>query len=113
MDVNFVGFRASPALEAADRRTADSTRSVSSRPWIASRRTKCWRSLALDRFVFLFHDGASYPEADGFWVAGVQPRHRLGGLANRAPDDQGAACACAARWRMPSAFETPGQHVDD
>jgi hypothetical protein len=27
-------------------------------------------SLALKRFVFLFHDGASYPEPDGFWVRG-------------------------------------------
>jgi hypothetical protein len=69
VDMSFVGFRASSDLEAAvgvlrvrpmrvvpnlDRVAADEVLS----------------SLTLDRMVFLFHDGESYPEPGGFWVRG-------------------------------------------
>jgi hypothetical protein len=70
VDVNFVGFRASAGLEAAvgelrvrPMRVAPTLDRVAAYEVLAT--------LALDRFVFLFHDSASYPEPDGFWVRGA------------------------------------------
>jgi hypothetical protein len=70
VDVNFVGFRASASLEAAvgelrvrPMRVAPTLDRVAAYEVLAT--------LALDRFVFLFHDSASYPEVDGFWVRGA------------------------------------------
>jgi hypothetical protein len=69
VDVNFLGFRASPELEAAigelrirPQRVVPNLDRVAAYEVLAT--------LSLDRFVFLFHDGGSYPEADGFWVRG-------------------------------------------
>jgi hypothetical protein len=70
VDVNFVGFRASPGLEpvVGDLRVRP-IRIVPNLDRVAA--YEVLATLALDRFVFLFHDGASYPEADGFWVRGA------------------------------------------
>jgi hypothetical protein len=63
--------------------------------------------MTLGRFVFLFHDGSSYPEPDGFWVRGsnranVSVVSRTGRLTTRV----------RLRLRSPVAntirFETPG-----
>jgi hypothetical protein len=69
VDLNFVGFRADPELEArvGELRMLP----VSVVPMLD--RVAAYEvlaTLALDRFVFLFHDGSSYPEGNGFWVRG-------------------------------------------
>jgi hypothetical protein len=106
VDVNFVGFRASADLEAAvgelrvrPMRVAPALDRVAAYEVLAT--------LALDRFVFLFHDSASYPEPDGFWVRGanraiVSVVSRTGRLTTKV----------RLRLRSPVAnsvrFETPG-----
>jgi hypothetical protein len=106
VDVNFVGFRASSTLESAvgelrvrPMRVTPSLDRVAAYEVLAS--------LALDRFVFLFHDGASYPEPGGFWVRGanraiVSVVSRTGRLTTKV----------RLRLRSPVAnsvrFETPG-----
>jgi hypothetical protein len=106
VDVNFVGFRASAGLEAAvgelrvrPMRVAPALDRVAAYEVLAT--------LALDRFVFLFHDSASYPEPDGFWVRGanraiVSVVSRTGRLTTKV----------RLRLRSPVAnsvrFETPG-----
>jgi len=69
VDVNFLGLRASPDLEAAigelrirPQRVVPNLDRVAAYEVLAT--------LSLARFVFLFHDGGSYPETDGFWVRG-------------------------------------------
>ena len=106
VDVNFVGFRASAGLEAAvGELRVRPMRVVPTLDRVAA--TKCWRSLALDRFVFLFHDDASYPEPGGFWVRGAKPRLRLGGV-----ETGRLTTKVRLRLRSPVAnsvrFETPG-----
>jgi hypothetical protein len=70
VDVNFVGFHASPALEpAVGELRVRPLRVVPTLDRAAA--YEVLATLSLDRFVFLFHDGASYPEAGGFWVRGA------------------------------------------
>jgi hypothetical protein len=106
VDVNFVGFRGSPELEAAvgelrvrPMRVAPTLDRVAA--------YEVFATLALDRFVFLFHDGAAYPESGGFWVRGanravVSVVSRTGRLTTKV----------RLRLRSPVAnsirFETPG-----
>jgi hypothetical protein len=70
VDVSFVGLRASEGLAAA----AGNLSIVPARVMPMLDRiaaAEVLGSMALaGRFVFLFHDGASYPEGDGFWVRG-------------------------------------------
>ena len=69
VDVNFVGFRAAPGLESeVGELRLSPVRVVPVLERIVAHDVLA--SLALDRFVFLFHDGASYPEPNGFWVRG-------------------------------------------
>jgi len=69
VDLNFVGFRASQGLEAAvGELRVRPVRVVPALDRMAAHEVLA--TLTLDRFVFLFHDGASYPEASGFWVRG-------------------------------------------
>jgi hypothetical protein len=69
VDVNFVGFRASPDLESAiGELRLRPLRVMPTLDRVAA--YEVLATLALDRFVFLFHDGASYPEPEGFWVRG-------------------------------------------
>ena len=112
VDVNFVGFRASAGLEAGGRRTAGApdARRADAR---SRRGVRCAGVATLDRFVFLFHDGASYPEPDGFWVRGgsraiVSVVSRTGRLTTKV-----RLRAAKRRWRTRVRFETPGQHLDD
>ena len=70
VDVNFVGFRASTNLEAR----VGELRITPVRIVPTADRIAAYDVLAaamLSRFVFLFHDGRSYPEASGFWVRGA------------------------------------------
>jgi len=70
VDVNFVGLRASPGLESAvGELRVRPERVVPSLDRVAA--YEVLATLALDPFVFLFHDGASYPEPAGFWVRGA------------------------------------------
>ena len=105
VDVNFVGFRASPGLEAGigELRSTRACRPESDR--VAA--YEVLASLTLERFVFLFHDGASYPEADGFWVRGsgraiVSVVSRTGRLTTKVRLRLRSPVANAVR------FETPG-----
>jgi hypothetical protein len=69
VDVNFVGLRADPELEAR----VGELRILPVRVVPTLERVAAYEVLAtmtLDRFVFLFHDGSSYPEPNGFWVRG-------------------------------------------
>lgn len=70
VDIAFVGFRASPSLGPAIGELR--LRPVRIVPMLD--RTAAYDVLGTavlgDRFVFLFHDGASYPEGNGFWVRG-------------------------------------------
>jgi hypothetical protein len=69
VDVNFVGLRADPELEAR----VGELRVLPVRVVPTLDRVAAYEVLAtmtLDRFVFLFHDGSSYPEPNGFWVRG-------------------------------------------
>jgi hypothetical protein len=69
VDVNFVGFRADQALDAR----IGELRILPVRVVPTLDRVAAYEVLAtmtLGRFVFLFHDGSSYPEPDGFWVRG-------------------------------------------
>jgi len=69
VDVNFVGLRADPELEAR----VGELRIVPVRVVPMLDRVAAYEVLAtltLDRFVFLFHDDWSYPEPNGFWVRG-------------------------------------------
>jgi hypothetical protein len=106
VDVNFVGFRATSELETAvgelrvrPMRVAPELDRVAA--------YEVFAALALDRFVFLFHDGAAYPEPGGFWVRGanravVSVVSRTGRLTTKV----------RLRLRSPVAnsirFETPG-----
>jgi hypothetical protein len=106
VDVNFVGFRADPELEAR----VGELRILPVRVVPTLDRVAAYEVLAtmtLGRFVFLFHDGSSYPEPDGFWVRGsnraiVSVVSRAGHLTTRV----------RLRLRSPVAntirFETPG-----
>ena len=70
VDVNFVGFRASGELETA----VGEMRVRPERVLPTLERTAAedvLGSTTLERFVFLFHDGGSYPEDNGFWVRGA------------------------------------------
>ncbi|MFO7695114.1 MAG: hypothetical protein R6V57_18675 [Vicinamibacterales bacterium] len=106
VDVNFVGFRASAGLESdVGSLRVRPVRVVPNLDRVAA--YEVLSSLALDRFVFLFHDGASYPETDGFWVRGssraiVSVVSRTGRLTTRV----------RLRLRSPVAnsvrFEAPG-----
>jgi len=106
VDVNFVGFRASDGLEAGiGSLRVRPVRVVPNLDRVAA--YEVLASLTLDRFVFLFHDGASYPETDGFWVRGssraiVSVVSRTGRLTTRV----------RLRLRSPVAntvrFEAPG-----
>jgi hypothetical protein len=70
VDVNFVGFRASADLESAiGELLLHPVRVAANLDRIAA--YDVLATLALDRFVFLFHDGESYAETDGFWVRGA------------------------------------------
>jgi hypothetical protein len=73
VDLGFVGFRADARLAAA----VGDLRVVPVRVVPAFDRTAAGEVLGSatlgGRFVFLFHDGASFPEADGFWVRGGSP----------------------------------------
>ena len=70
VDVNFVGFRASSGLEAgAGELRVRPMRVVPTLDRVAAHEVLA--TLTLDRFVFLFHDSASYPEPAGFWVRGA------------------------------------------
>jgi hypothetical protein len=69
VDANFVGFRASDALASQiGRLRVSPERVIPTLDRIAA--YDVLAASTLGRFVFLFHDGASYPEADGFWVRG-------------------------------------------
>ena len=107
VDVNFLGLRASPDLEAAigelrirPQRVVPNLDRVAAYEVLAT--------LSLARFVFLFHDGGSYPETDGFWVRGsnramVSVVSRTGRLTTKV----------RLRLRSPVAntirFDTPGR----
>lgn len=75
VDLSFVGFRASadlpPAVSEMRIRPEHVTPTLD--------RTAAYDVLASavfgDRFVFLFHDGAAYPEGTGFWVRGSAETH--------------------------------------
>jgi len=69
VDVNFVGLRADPELEAriGELRVLP-VRVVPTLDRVAA--YEVLATLTLDRFVFLFHDDSSYPEPNGFWVRG-------------------------------------------
>ena len=70
VDVNFVGLRASPYLEAqVGELRVSPMRVVTSLDRVAA--YEVLAASTFDRFVFLFHDGSSYPEAHGFWVRGA------------------------------------------
>ena len=106
VDVNFVGLRADPELEAR----IGELRVLPIRVVPTLDRVVAYdvlASITLDRFVFLFHDGSSYPEPNGFWVRGsnralVSVVSRTGHLTTRV----------RLRLRSPVAntirFETPG-----
>jgi hypothetical protein len=69
VDVDFVGLRADPELEAR----VGELRILPMRVVPMLDRVAAYEVLAtmtLGRFVFLFHDGSSYPEPNGFWVRG-------------------------------------------
>jgi hypothetical protein len=106
VDVNFVGFRASPELEAGvGELRVRPMRVVPNLDRVAA--YEVLATLTLDRFVFLFHDGASYPEADGFWVRGssraiVSVVSRTGRLTTKVRLRIRSPVANAVR------FETPG-----
>jgi hypothetical protein len=106
VDVNFVGFRASPGLEAAiGELRVRPERVVPNLDRVAA--YEVLASLTLDRFVFLFHDGASYPEAGGFWIRGsnhaiVSVVSRTGRLTTKVRLRLRSPVANAIR------FETPG-----
>jgi hypothetical protein len=69
VDVNFVGLRAAPDLEArVGELRVRPERVVPTLDRVAA--YEVLATVTLDRFVFLFHDGSSYPESDGFWVRG-------------------------------------------
>ena len=107
VDVNFVGFRASSDLEAAiGELRIRPQRIVPNLDRVAA--YEVLATLSLARVVFLFHDGGSYPEADGFWVRGsnramVSVVSRTGRLTTKV----------RLRLRSPVAnsirFETPGR----
>ena len=89
VDVNFVGFRASPGLEAGiGELRVRPERVVPNLDRVAA--YEVLASLTLDRFVFLFHDGASYPEVRRVLGERFQPRPRFGGVPDRAADDESA-----------------------
>lgn len=73
VDVGFVGFRASDNLAAS----VGDLRIIPLRVIPTLDRPAAYDVLGSttlgDRFVFLFHDGASFPEDDGFWVRGGAP----------------------------------------
>jgi hypothetical protein len=106
VDVNFVGFRASHELDAAigelrlrPDRVVPTLDRVAAYEVLAS---STW-----DRFVFLFHDGASFPEDGGFWVRGanravVSVVSRTGRLTTSVRLRLRSPVANAVR------FETPG-----
>jgi hypothetical protein len=106
VDVNFVGFRASRDLESAvGELRVRPVRVMPTLDRVAA--YEVLATLALERFVFLFHDGASYPEPGGFWVRGanraiVSVVSRTGRLTTKV----------RLRLRSPVAntvrFETPG-----
>jgi hypothetical protein len=110
VDVNYVGFRASAALESGIGELRVRPEHVV--PTLD--RVAAYEVLAastLDRFVFLFHDGASYPADDGFWVRGssravVSVVSRTGRLTT----------SVRLRLRSPVSnvvrFETPGRTWD-
>ncbi len=106
VDVNFVGFRASPGLEAGiGELLVRPVRVVPNLDRVAA--YEVLASLTLGRFVFLFHDGASYPETDGFWVRGssraiVSVVSRTGRLTTKVRLRLRSPVATAVR------FETPG-----
>jgi hypothetical protein len=107
VDMNFVGFRASPDLESAiGELRLRPLRVMATLDRVAA--AEVLAALALDRFVFLFHDGASYPEPSGFWVRGssraiVSVVSRTGRLSTKV----------RLRLRSPVAntirFDTPGR----
>jgi hypothetical protein len=107
VDVNFVGFRASAGLESAvGELRVRPMHVVPSLDRVAA--YEVLASLALDRFVFLFHDGASYPEDGGFWVRGasramVSVVSRTGRLTTRVRLRLKSPVANSIR------FETPGR----
>jgi len=106
VDVNFVGFRASPDLEAAigelrirPQRIVPNLDRVAAYEVVAT--------LSLARFVFLFHDGGSYPEGDGFWVRGssramVSVVSRTGRLTTK------VRLRLRSRWPTASGSRRPG-----
>ncbi|MDO8836251.1 MAG: hypothetical protein Q7V01_11685 [Vicinamibacterales bacterium] len=73
VDVGFIGFRASGRLTSA----VGNLRVIPLRVIPTLDRPAASDVLGSatlgDRFVFLFHDGASFPEEDGFWVRGAAP----------------------------------------
>jgi len=69
VDVNFVGFRASQDLEARiGELRIRPLRVVTNLDRVAS--AEVLAASVLGHHVFLFHDGAAYPEPQGFWVRG-------------------------------------------
>ncbi|MEW5982849.1 MAG: hypothetical protein AB1806_10825 [Acidobacteriota bacterium] len=70
VDLSFVGFLASPDLSPAIAELRVRPERVV--PMLS--RTAAYEVIASavlgNRFVFLFHDGAAYPEGSGFWVRG-------------------------------------------
>jgi hypothetical protein len=106
VDVNFVGLRATPELEArVGELRVRPMRIVTNLDRVAA--YEVLAASTLDRFVFLFHDGSSYPEADGFWVRGanravVSVVSRTGRLTTKVRLRLRSPVANAVR------FETPG-----
>jgi hypothetical protein len=69
VDVNFVGLRADPELEArVGELRVFPVRVVPTLDRVAA--YEVLATMTLGRFVFLFHDDSSYPEPNGFWVRG-------------------------------------------
>ena len=110
VDVNFVGFRAAPGLEAeVGELRVRPVRVVPVLERIAAHEVLA--SLALDRLVFLFHDGASYPEPNGFWVRGssravVSVVSRTGRLTSRIRLRIRSPIANTVRFDMPGLTRT-------
>ncbi len=70
VDVSFVGLRASDGLAAATAGLSIMPARVMPTLDRIAAGEVLGSTLLAGRFVFLFHDGASYPESNGFWVRG-------------------------------------------
>jgi len=70
VDINYVGFRASDGLapQVGELRIRP-LRVVTNLDRVAA--SEVLASSAFSHYVFLFHDGAAYPEPAGFWVRGA------------------------------------------